>query len=214
MSAVRTCRVCGCTDAKACVDERGPCWWVGADLCSHCPATDNSGPALAAQVHPNEWKWYAGTDDERFDIGPCDTRDQVIAEALAQRIGEVSEEVSEDVTDPETGVLTNRLYRHRFYVLEAVPHGPVELDGYFDAANWFDELENGPLADLGDSDGNPMLADITKAQGADLTDRIQAVIRQWQVDHNITISAWAFAQSAKAEFVDLPAPPMTEGGAK
>lgn len=30
---VRTCRVCGCTDAKAC---EGGCSWVEADLCSKC----------------------------------------------------------------------------------------------------------------------------------------------------------------------------------
>ena len=30
------CRVCGCTQNRACVDERGPCWWVEAGLCSHC----------------------------------------------------------------------------------------------------------------------------------------------------------------------------------
>jgi hypothetical protein len=32
----RACRVCGCTQNQACVDDRGPCWWVGKDLCSHC----------------------------------------------------------------------------------------------------------------------------------------------------------------------------------
>lgn len=36
---VRTCRVCGCTDAdcSGCVERTGePCHWVGADLCSAC----------------------------------------------------------------------------------------------------------------------------------------------------------------------------------
>lgn len=33
----RKCRVCGCTQFRACVDpEHGPCWWVEGDLCSHC----------------------------------------------------------------------------------------------------------------------------------------------------------------------------------
>lgn len=31
---VRTCRVCGCTDAEACP---GGCSWAEADLCSTCP---------------------------------------------------------------------------------------------------------------------------------------------------------------------------------
>lgn len=33
-----TCRECGCTETRACVDDRGPCWWAEADLCSHCAA--------------------------------------------------------------------------------------------------------------------------------------------------------------------------------
>lgn len=33
----RACRVCGCTDDRACVDAAtGPCHWVAADLCSAC----------------------------------------------------------------------------------------------------------------------------------------------------------------------------------
>jgi hypothetical protein len=30
---VRTCKVCGCTDTRAC---EGGCWWVGPELCSRC----------------------------------------------------------------------------------------------------------------------------------------------------------------------------------
>jgi nucleoside 2-deoxyribosyltransferase len=32
----RRCRVCGCTDDRACMTEAGPCSWVQADLCSAC----------------------------------------------------------------------------------------------------------------------------------------------------------------------------------
>lgn len=41
--APRTCRVCGCTDSTACVDDRGPCWWVETDLCSHCRPSGGCG---------------------------------------------------------------------------------------------------------------------------------------------------------------------------
>lgn len=30
------CVRCGCHEHYACVDERGPCWWVRPGLCSHC----------------------------------------------------------------------------------------------------------------------------------------------------------------------------------
>ena len=47
----RACRVCGCTEARACADLFGePCHWVEADLCSACaysPATDEDRPRAA-----------------------------------------------------------------------------------------------------------------------------------------------------------------------
>lgn len=33
MSQPGICRVCGCTDDRACP---GGCWWVEPDLCSQC----------------------------------------------------------------------------------------------------------------------------------------------------------------------------------
>jgi hypothetical protein len=40
-SAVRACRVCGCTDAQACP---GGCSWAGADLCSACVSAPQGEP--------------------------------------------------------------------------------------------------------------------------------------------------------------------------
>lgn len=50
MAGVRACRVCGCTESRACVDpDRGPCWWVAADLCSHC---ETLAPSTAPDPAP------------------------------------------------------------------------------------------------------------------------------------------------------------------
>jgi len=35
----RKCRICGCTDNRACMSSRGPCYWVEPDLCSGCVVT-------------------------------------------------------------------------------------------------------------------------------------------------------------------------------
>jgi hypothetical protein len=43
---VQTCRVCGCRSEEDCWnDERGACWWVHSDLCSHCIDTTAKGGA-------------------------------------------------------------------------------------------------------------------------------------------------------------------------
>jgi hypothetical protein len=39
IAALRTCRKCGCTDARACITGGAPCHWVEADLCSACVPT-------------------------------------------------------------------------------------------------------------------------------------------------------------------------------
>jgi hypothetical protein len=34
---IRSCRVCGCTDDKACLgDDGNPCYWIEDNLCSAC----------------------------------------------------------------------------------------------------------------------------------------------------------------------------------
>jgi len=32
----RLCRICACSDADPCLDDRGPCSWISQDLCSAC----------------------------------------------------------------------------------------------------------------------------------------------------------------------------------
>ena len=36
-AVTRSCRVCGCTDTRAC---EGGCWWVEDDLCNRCRKED------------------------------------------------------------------------------------------------------------------------------------------------------------------------------
>ena len=42
MAKERTCRVCGCTDSRACVGDRGPCWWVEGDVCNYCQIKEHA----------------------------------------------------------------------------------------------------------------------------------------------------------------------------
>ncbi len=36
-AGAQTCRVCGCWELDPCFDEdKGECYWVESDLCSHC----------------------------------------------------------------------------------------------------------------------------------------------------------------------------------
>lgn len=38
----RKCRVCGCTQLRACITDDGPCHWVEDDLCCACVDKEDS----------------------------------------------------------------------------------------------------------------------------------------------------------------------------
>lgn len=44
----RACSQCGCTERNACVNDHGPCWWVGPALCSHCVDPNAKPPEFDA----------------------------------------------------------------------------------------------------------------------------------------------------------------------
>lgn len=52
---VRACRVCGCTDERACPPT---CWWVGDDLCSSHGIVDEKYVGAV-------YAWWSGAGDRR-----------------------------------------------------------------------------------------------------------------------------------------------------
>ena len=60
----RECRICGCTDRRACF---GGCHWIGPDLCSQC---GEGGPAASRGHGPDD---EGGEDAEGLPVlGPDD----------------------------------------------------------------------------------------------------------------------------------------------
>ena len=135
------------------------------------------------------FQWYASSDAERYTIGPCDTRDQAIAEATAMEMGWQEDDDGAKMV---------------FHVMEATKPDLILAD-HFDAADWFEQLENGSCFDLGDPDGDGILSIISKEAGDDLEARVRAVIRQWQADHKLDFNVWAFSQTRSGEWVTIPA---------
>lgn len=46
----RACRVCGCTQNAACIDDKGQaCWWEEPDLCSHCVQFVDATAAMSSR---------------------------------------------------------------------------------------------------------------------------------------------------------------------
>lgn len=55
------CRVCGCTQQRACLTADGRCYWVEPDLCSACAKGFNAGvAACVAWLLENYITWPVG----------------------------------------------------------------------------------------------------------------------------------------------------------
>lgn len=100
--SIRACRVCGCTDDRACVDDRTkqPCHWVAQDLCSACVGLEQliqqqtlaKGLALGDAL--KEWEEMngapAGEELEPFAVFMF-SRGFDAAQALAEALAMVAE---------------------------------------------------------------------------------------------------------------------------
>lgn len=82
----RTCRLCGCTDARACVTDGVACHWVGLALCSACVTaalTTTGRPRDPQLVSALKSAW---ADFDRAEIGRLNITREAL-EAAAKPLG-------------------------------------------------------------------------------------------------------------------------------
>lgn len=137
------------------------------------------------------WAWWAGRDEDGImTVGPCASREEVIAEA----VGEGSFEDDGDGDGP----------LHSFHICEALQR-PLRLADWIDADRTLERAEES-LADSDrvscEHDDGPWFA-VTPDQEADLTARLKAVCDEWQASHGLTFNCTTFEASRHAEFVTV-----------
>ncbi|MFG1331226.1 hypothetical protein V5F41_08215 [Xanthobacter autotrophicus] len=161
------------------------------------------GPKAEAASNQNYWGWWAGQDEEVCTIGPCGSRDEVIAEAKAERLGEFQDD--EDV------------WKLKFHICEA-EKAPLRLSDWIDFDDLMDRAEEA-MSDSDrvgcDGDEGPWF-DATKEQQADLEKRIHAACNEWQTDHGLVFTCMTFSSIRHDEQVvcshpldDAPSPPLS-----
>ncbi|WP_026790372.1 hypothetical protein [Pleomorphomonas oryzae] len=120
--------------------------------------------------------WYAGCDEELLPIGPCDSREQVIQEAIAS-------EVFKENDDGSRIVLIGKYANIR-----------VNLADYFDAEEF---LERASEAMDNNDEGGDEYGDrhpcheIDDDATADLQKVVRETIWKWQRDHGLHLKSWA-----------------------
>lgn len=109
------------------------------------------------------FQWWHSNDQERWD-GPCDTREEAIAEA--------------------------RSWEHRF-ICQANQR-IVHARDLFDITRIVEDFDNDEGYELADPDGDGLFDRVTGDQWVDLEARIAAVADAWQEAHGLSFPAFAF----------------------
>lgn len=128
--------------------------------------------------------WYSSNDEENWQGGPYDTREEAEAEAKASE--------------------------HRL-IMQATK-GQIRVSRFFDQGNFFEQAEES-LYDICNEDGDPIL-DFTPEVNLDLQARVRAAIDAWQVAHQLSPQGWRFDSCGDVEIAAWAKEPadVAEGG--
>lgn len=146
----------------------------------------------------NGWQWWASADEEFYRVGPCDTKEQVIACAVDEELGYHEKEDTASC---------------RFYVTEARQdllriadwidaEGIVERaeDAIYDSDRACSEFDDGPIFDM------------TPDQEKDLIARIRKACDEWQDAHRLRFQVNTFSAMRNKEAVTITLPMEARNG--
>ncbi len=140
------------------------------------------------------WEWWASRDAEIYRIGPCKSRDEVIAEAT--HAGEGIEGTAEDGSHIVT-----------FYIVEA-QRGNLRLADWIGAEDALERADES-VADsdvTGSEADEPPYFKATPDQEADLAARLRRACDDWQEAHGLTFTCATFSASRNEETITVPDP--------
>lgn len=140
-----------------------------------------------------EYKWYASRDEEYCTVGPCDTREQAIAEAIDDCMGEYEAD--------------DGSYRLSFYIMEA-KNEPLKLSDWIDVDRMLEDADE----KVGDSDrvayeyDEPPYFEFDGKLYKDLEARIKKACDDWQTEHNLVFRVTTFSHVRGTEHINVEAP--------
>jgi len=121
-----------------------------------------------------DFKWYYSTDGGERYYGPCDTRDEAIAEGTS------------NVMDDEP-----------FMIIEATK-GKLCLNVFDDIGERIDDANE----DMGDPDGDPISSNVPAEAWSELQRLLHGVTKDWADRHNVHANVWQFAKTRNEETIN------------
>ena len=119
------------------------------------------------------WKWWFGNNDEWYST-PCRTREDAVAEALANDGG---------------------------YICEALDHAPLKISAYFDAFLFMEQADDAAYDDHRNHERDELVFDATKDQIDDLQVMVRAALDQWQEKHGLVFTSQLFKATRNREYI-------------
>ena len=153
------------------------------------------GNGVAGNVQAS-WQWWAGANDEWFTVGPCDTKEEAIHQAIGDEVG-LRFDKSQDPP----------CWTQSFQVVEA-RQDPLKLSDWIDAERII-ERANEALADSdrvsSEINDGPWF-EAAVGQESDLIRRIKLACDEWQAAHGLVFHSNTFSHQRNSETItpDLP----------
>ncbi len=131
--------------------------------------------------------WFASSDEERYQIGPCDSKEAAIEEATDNEEGAVQDDDGN--------------WKLCFSVIRAEKRG-LKISKFVDAVEVLERFAEHSCDEHGDPSGDwEPLSKVTEEMENDLAEMLKVTIDSWQQKHCIIIDPWIFTKVHESEDV-------------
>lgn len=149
---------------------------------------------MVAPFEHAPWQWWAGISDEYLTVGPCPTREAVIAAAMDERLGEIEVDGN---------------WFCYFNICEA-RQDPLRLADYIDVESMVERADEAVSESdriIYEHDEGPFF-DPPQAQLIDLEAKIKAACDAWQVEHGLRYVPNTFSDVRSEEAMRIMVKPL------
>ncbi|NTG85841.1 hypothetical protein G6L15_06715 [Agrobacterium rhizogenes] len=152
---------------------------------------------IPIQTSVSQWQWWAGDNEEWMSVGPCVSREEAIAAATDECVGEFKDDDGQ--------------WKLSIHVVEA-RQDPLRLADWIGADRLL-EMADDQLCDSDrvshEYEEGPWFAASTE-QEADLAERIKRACDDWQAAHGLMFKSSTFTHTRNKDGVVVPHPNAEE----